>query len=125
MIATLSDVRVKQITVYNRQVACTTCDSRAFVWGVCDEAFGMDWKVHTPTEMTKWGRVAHVERGNRFALVLDLEGQLFGYGANGEGQLGLGDTTTRSKLTKIDAFVNKEIIKFECGRYAAVVLTTA
>lgn len=125
MIAKLSDVRVKQITVYSSQIACTTYDSRAFVWGVCDGAFGMDFKVHTPTEMTEWGRVAHVERGDRFALVLNLEGQLFGYGANGEGQLGLGDTKNRSKLTKIDAFDNKRIIKFECGAFSAVVLTTS
>ena len=125
LIPTLSDVRVKQITVHRSEVACTTYDGRVFVWGRCDAFETRDKDELIPIEMTEWGRMAHIERGAKFAIMLNLEGQLFGIGENKYGQLGLVDTKKRAKLTKIDAMVDKQIRNFKCAARSAAVLTTS
>ena len=48
--------------------------------------------------------------------------ELYVWGANYYGQLGLGDFTNRLKPTLNSFFKNKKILKMECGRHHCIAL---
>lgn len=139
IVAALTNSRIKQISGWSGWpehmggVACTTYDLRTFVWGKCNLGrFEMGRKV-IPIELKEWGPVAHIERGENFALVQKADSlDLFAIGHNGCGQLGVDRDDENwptslarcDDLTRIDAVANKRIIKFKCGISSSVVLTS-
>lgn len=54
-------------------------------------------KISTPNNVA----IAKVEAGYESGLALGVDGKLYSWGKNTDGQLGLGDTTGRSELTEI------------------------
>jgi len=60
-------------------------------------------------------------RGGNYALFLSESGQVYATGYNGSGQLGLGDTTTRTSPTKINGI--SDIKAIAVGDYHSLLLT--
>ena len=59
--------------------------------------------------------------GGNHTLVLLNDGTVYATGANGNGQLGLNDTTNRSTFTKIDTLANIKFIT--CGYFNSFAIT--
>lgn len=52
-----------------------------------------------------------------------MKGQLYGFGRNEDGQLGMGNTTDYPEPSKIDFFDNHKILQIFTGECHSVVLT--
>ena len=64
-----------------------------------------------------------IETGWYHVLAVKENGELFGIGDNTNGQLGLGDKTTRSEWTKVSAFDGMDVCLVQCGENCSAVLT--
>lgn len=67
--------------------------------------------------------IAKVACGGHHTLFLTADNQLFACGGNSHGQLGLGHTQNIHAPQRIEAFVNKRILDFDCARHHSIVLT--
>jgi RCC1 and BTB domain-containing protein len=74
-----------------------------------------------PGELIK---VLSVSAGMEHTLLLSTEYEVFGWGSNGQGQLGVGAQTPASAvLLPIPMPTNKRIVQIACGSFYSAVLT--
>ena len=73
--------------------------------------FGND--VFTPILITDLSNIIQVSCGENYSLFLCSDGTVYGCGQNGNGQMGLGDTTDAYALTQINELSN--IVAIACG----------
>lgn len=59
--------------------------------------------------------VHQIAVGNEFAIFLTTSGQLFSFGENDRGELGLGDTDPRHSPTLIPFTKNTKVQQISCG----------
>lgn len=82
-------------------------DGAVWAWGRAAQLGNPAQTTNTGTavkvELPSGVRVAQISAGRTHSLVLTEDGDVYSWGANASGQLGLGDTTTRSTPTKIAA----------------------
>eukprot|EP01006_Ploeotia_vitrea_P016480 TRINITY_DN47168_c0_g1_i1.p1 TRINITY_DN47168_c0_g1~~TRINITY_DN47168_c0_g1_i1.p1 ORF type:complete len:408 (+),score=34.60 TRINITY_DN47168_c0_g1_i1:21-1244(+) len=83
--------------------------------------------VDTPTEIPKvWDTAFQsLVAGGLHAFALDKEAQLWSWGENSDGQLGLGDNAHRLQPTLVDFFVtkNQQVTDFTAGAMHSLALT--
>jgi alpha-tubulin suppressor-like RCC1 family protein len=73
-----------------------------------------DEKRLTPTKVPGLGRVTAIAAGGAHCLALTEAGEVYTWGDNGNGQLGLRDTKNRLTPTKVPGLAGvKAIEKFE------------
>ena len=59
--------------------------------------------------------VEQVACGSNFTYILKKDGSLWSTGKNGNGQLGLGDTTDRNIFTQVTTNINNDVKQIACG----------
>ena len=84
--------------------------------------------LNKPSAITKnfsGSRIIRVAAGEKHSLALDSEGQVWSWGANNRGQLGLGGTARQSKPTKISssAFAGERIVGIACSAFSSFAVT--
>ena len=60
--------------------------------------------------------VSDIKMGDRFTIVLDLKGNLWGFGQNASGELGNGNFESRNIATKLSSLKNKKVYSISCGK---------
>eukprot|EP01084_Bolivina_argentea_P243421 408077_1 len=78
-----------------------------------------NWKM---IDAVKNMKVIQIATAYRNCFMLQDDGSLYSVGYNGHGQLGLGNTTDTTTVTKIPFFNNIKIIQIACGVYHCVAL---
>ncbi len=63
-----------------------------------------------------------VASGEIHTLLVKTDGSLWATGANGNGQLGLGDTINKTTFTQVTANINNDVVKAACGTNHSVIL---
>ncbi len=77
-----------------------------------------------PISLSKRERVVKIAAGDAFAVALTERGQVYTWGRNAEGELGLGDVRDRSLPTLVSNFVaNEEIVDVTAGSNFVVTLS--
>ena len=76
--------------------------------------------INTPTKIPEIPMAAMVTAGGDFSLVLDKNGEVWSFGKNTVGQLGLGDTTERRIPVKIPALSNIVLVQAHTYRAFAM-----
>ena len=98
------------------------------VWGTGYNAYGQlglgDTNNRTSfeqlfTDVSESGIVKSISAGANATFIVDLNDELYVTGLNGNGQLGLGDTTDRHSFTDTGLTVKKAY----CGYYASAIIT--
>jgi alpha-tubulin suppressor-like RCC1 family protein len=72
------------------------------LFGVGDSILQVNWEikqVSIPTQIPNTQKFIQVSSGDQFALGLDEDGHVWGFGLNSCGQLGLGDKENRNTPT--------------------------
>jgi alpha-tubulin suppressor-like RCC1 family protein len=80
----------------------TICDATYVTWAL-NNANTSRWGYSSPVQvgaLTTWSRVA---AGNAFSVAVKTDGTLWSWGFNNTGQLGLGDTASRSDPVQVGA----------------------
>jgi len=62
--------------------------------------------ITSPTRIGTASNWSVISAGNSYALAINEDGEIYGWGTNGNGQLGLGDTTQRNTPTRIGSASN-------------------
>ena len=90
------------------------------LWGCGDNSYGelglgdtTDRKIFTQVT-TNADNIKEVYCGGSYTIILKNDGTLWGCGANGGGQLGLGDTTDRTTFTQVTTNAD-DIKQVYCG----------
>ena len=73
-----------------------------------------------PSKLNFGHKVTQIATGLQHTLLLTLEGQVYSFGSNNYGQLGLQDLNPRGSPTKIG--LNFKAISISCGGYHSVIL---
>lgn len=104
-------------------------DSQGRVWGFGGNSYGQlgskfNAEVLTPTllENPILGHVISVVAGSLFSLVLNSQGQVFSFGINDDGELGLGDKLGREGINLIDNSRTGKIIAITAGQKHSLLL---
>jgi len=101
--------------------AAVTEDSRLYAWGT-----GIFGESLEPKEMKFKGALTHDVRaisvGGAFSVILDGKGKAYAWGANTNGEIGLGDTQPRIQPTLLDSIEDKEINTIAVGSAFAFAL---
>ena len=66
--------------------------------------------------------VKSISCGTYYTIVLMTDGTVYGTGSNGNGQLGIGNTTQRTTLTAMTPVSGKTVKAISCGGYYTIVL---
>lgn len=82
-------------------------------------------KILSPTRLNFFNdhEIISIQMGYGHTLIQTNKG-VFGFGMNGYGQLGLGDTKDRESPTRLKFFDNHEIISVKCGYDHTIIYTT-
>ena len=90
------------------------------LWGCGDNSYGelglgdtTDRKIFTQVT-TNADNIKEVQCGGSYTIILKNDGTLWGCGYNGNGELGLGDTTNKNTFTQITTNAN-DIKEIYCG----------
>jgi alpha-tubulin suppressor-like RCC1 family protein len=68
-------------------------------------------------------KIKEIQCGDCYSFVWTENG-LFGFGINGNGELGLGNKNNQNKPQEIPFFKNEKILQIHCGASHAMVLTS-
>ena len=68
--------------------------------------------------------IQEIAVGERHCIVRTRYNKVYGWGKNNHGQLGLGNTDTKTTPTEIIALNNTKLIQIQCGGSHTTVLTT-
>ena len=80
-----------------------------FVWGT-----GVFGEYLTPTRLSI-GMCKDISIGGNFGIALDLNGELYSWGANSNGELGVGDNEPRLSPTLVTQLKGKHVKKLSAG----------
>ncbi|MGG5368726.1 RCC1 domain-containing protein [Enterococcus sp. AZ196] len=112
-------------------VYAVTESGKVYAWGYGSRTL-IPWLGETNTtpkeidDLTNLSQSEGIKKiavGYQHVMVLTNEGNLYVWGLNAEGQLGLGNTTTRNRPTKVTFFDDKEILDIDARFYHSMVQT--
>lgn len=91
---------------------CVTEDGKVFIWGLCGDATQSPTQkkkfLHkTPTEVyfpSDRTSIEDLQLGENFSVALSRKGEVFTWGTNDCGQLGLGDIASRVSPEQVESF---------------------
>jgi alpha-tubulin suppressor-like RCC1 family protein len=79
--------------------------------------------IYTPTQISNF-KIIEISTGETFSILLTDKNQLFSFGSNSFGELGLGNNNMKSISipTEIKQFTNFNIKKISSGYYHTLIL---
>ena len=101
------------------------------VWVCGDNQYGqLGLGVANTTVITTFTKVTtninndvkDVYCGFNYTFILKNDGSIWSCGGNAYGQLGLGNTTTKTTFTKVTTNVNNDVKQIACGDYHTIIL---
>lgn len=128
---------VTMIESFQSHVMAYTESDRLYVWGNnlygnCGD--GTTTRITSPKDITDslnlygYETIIELEAADHHSMILTSEGRVFGWGQNGTGQLGLGDTVDRHSPVEITPFiplnVGEEVHHIYLGGATTFVTTT-
>ena len=118
---------IVQIALGNEHTVAVDKDGHVWTWGYNDNGQlgngttgGVSLskvQVKSPDGNGFLENIIAVAAGNSFSMALDKEGNVYTWGYNGYGNLGLGDSSYRTLPVKVDGL--SEIIKIKAGNMSA------
>lgn len=124
---------VVKIAVGNLNSAVITSQGALYVWGSNEHGklgVGADkgWRVAVPTRLdirnkTESTKVRDVDLGSLYSGCITAEGQLFMWGFNGAGNLGVGDRKDRDTPTLIESLFSTRILSVSCTKNQVAITT--
>uniref|UniRef100_A0A6B2KW11 Protein kinase domain-containing protein n=1 Tax=Arcella intermedia TaxID=1963864 RepID=A0A6B2KW11_9EUKA len=125
-----NDIKIKQIACGVNSSMVLTVEGVVYVFGnnsVGQLGLGISQgeNVFQPTLLNLLSDkvVVKIACKGRFAMLITDEGQLYGFGENSFGQLGLACKETQFRPRLVAAFGEKKVVDVECGLYHTMVLT--
>ncbi|XP_034033116.1 probable E3 ubiquitin-protein ligase HERC3 [Thalassophryne amazonica] len=123
------NVAVSQVACGSQHSVALTRDGQVYTWGqnsrgqlgLGTRQSGAASPQHLPTLSAV--PLVHVAAGGEQSFALSLSGNVFGWGRNDCGQLGLGDTADRHKPSPVCSLNMKKIIHVSCGSEHTAVMT--
>ena len=94
--------RIVQVAAGARHTLALSANGQVFAIGeVAVPLANGSTVLPSPTRVEGLSSIAGIAAGDGFSVALDINGRLWSWGANGSGQLGLGDTTPRAQPVAI------------------------
>ena len=124
--------KITQISTGDSHSLILTEDGEVYAFGYNGKGqLGLNNKtdrlVPTKIDSTHYGnkKIAQIFAGSLHSFVLTEDGEIYAFGLNGNGQLGLNDKTDRLVPTKIDSthYGNKKITQISLGGLHSLILT--
>ena len=117
-IAALDTLRITKISAGSHSAALTF-KGALYVWGSALFSENL-----TPVHLAKNLETAFTDVGigENFTALLDLRGYVYTFGENSDGELGQGDTQSRTQLTKVTNLKNKKVTAIGCGKNFVIAL---
>lgn len=120
--------RVLEVSCGDRHVVALTNSQQCIAWGEnsCGQ-LGVGQKSKPtcrPFLLEKLPLVKAVGAGWAHSLAVSVDGQVYSWGLNSHGQLGLGDTTTRLSPEHVRDISSEEVISAQGSRVRTVFYTT-
>ena len=111
---------IKEISCNLETVVCLDSDGSVFTFGSNEQGLlgiGVDTRTlfysHEPHRLSTLPLIRQISCGLQNTICLSMENELFSFGSNFHGQLGLGNTTNYDSPQKISYLSNVDFI--ECG----------
>jgi hypothetical protein len=118
----LKGKNIRSVSAGDHHVAATTEAGHVYIWGEgksgelgCGERMLDSRSPYLLTALLKFGAIKYVSCGSNFTLAVSLTGEVFAWGNNSHGALGLGEGAER--LIKYFYPVPVEFFKKEPARY--------
>ena len=73
-------------------------------------------------EFMSYHDVKQIACGEYHTFILKNDGSVWSCGNNGQGQLGLGDTTNRTTFTQVTTNINNDVKQIACGRDHTIII---
>ena len=126
-IGALADKIISYIACNDLHSAVITSTGELYTFGKCGPWLGYSIKerkqsVPMKVEALSQYVISKVSCGGQFTLILTSDGELFTFGENKNGQLGLGHNDSQNTPAKIDHF-NSRIKEISCGTHHAGIVT--
>lgn len=123
--------KVIQIACGSYHSVALTSEGEIYAWGSnnCGQlGLSMGTNQQTPKRvnghLTAYNKkVVSLSCGQSFTIVLTDTGELFSWGYNGNGQLGIGNNTNQQQPAKVTGLNGKQIQKVVCGMAHVLALT--
>jgi hypothetical protein len=121
--------RVCHIAAAQMHSGCVTEDGKVMIWGLSGNSQELSQKkkfLHKiPTEISfsRFGRVQidDLKLGNSFSVALSKKGEVFTWGSNDKGQLGLGDQLPRTQPEQVR--FQSSIVQISVGLQHCIAVT--
>jgi len=126
----LANKSVMQVAAGSSHTMCITADGLVFACGHNSDGqlgVGDTERRLVPTLITGQlqGKTAvHAAAGSSYTLCITADGSLFGWGANYDGQLGVGDTEERQVPTLVTALQGKQVAHVAAGSNHTICTTS-
>ncbi|KAI0208517.1 putative E3 ubiquitin-protein ligase HERC1 [Lamellibrachia satsuma] len=120
-VETLCGIGVKHVACSTQFSVALTKDGRVFTWGQ-DRLIGQpEWRIrghNRPQQVMALASefVESIAVGSEHTLALTADGNVWGWGSNSDGQLGLGHTGTVREPQLITALSGKQVKQVSAGR---------
>eukprot|EP00794_Sanderia_malayensis_P003524 gene3523-4025_t len=119
-VATLADKKITCIACNELHSAAINADGELYTWGRAGPRLGyevVDGKQMTPrlVDSLSARKVTDVDCGLDYTAVVTADGQVFTFGENEKGQLGLGDTENHPVPTLVESLSQERVIMVRCG----------
>lgn len=122
---------MKKVAAGMAHSGCVTEEGKVYIWGLCGDAAASPsqkknflHKIPTEIQFSRSGRIQieDLKLGENFSVALGKKGEVFTWGANDCGQLGLGDIAARLNPEQVQAFPSA-VIKIAVGLKHCVAIT--
>ncbi|XP_065053483.1 uncharacterized protein LOC135682495 isoform X2 [Rhopilema esculentum] len=127
-VGALSEEKVVGISCHELHSAVVTAEGNLYVWGRAEPYLGFKTnarKQTLPRKIEDLSNVTQVACGLDFTIALTADSQLYSFGENERGQLGLGDTETRTFPALIECLSDEKIMHISCGTSHAGIVTAS
>ncbi|KAF7654590.1 hypothetical protein LDENG_00067360 [Lucifuga dentata] len=125
----LCNISVTQVACGSQHSVALTKDGQVYTWGRDSIGqLGLGKRKHGAASSQHLRAlsaipVVHIAAGGDQSFALSVSGNVFGWGRNNCGQLGMGDTTDRPTPTPVHSLNMKETIYISCGKDHTAILT--
>jgi alpha-tubulin suppressor-like RCC1 family protein len=128
MVQSFNEKKVSKVTCGWSHTAVITEDGQVYIWGRNNSAqLGLGHTDHkfTPQKLSSLSHVniTHIACGGEHTIAVDESGTVYSWGANDHGQLGLGDTESRTVPTPITELGQVRVKSLACGWSHSMILT--
>lgn len=100
---------------------------KVWAWGAGEKGQigdGLATKTLLPKQLDSLSRkIVQIAAGNNFSLALDSEGNVWAWGANDKGQLGVGSDKAQSNVPVMIDGITEKVVQISAGADHAVLLT--